>query len=599
MSQSRQLASIMFTDIVGYTALMGNDEQRAFEFLKKNRELQKPIIEKFNGRFIKELGDGIMASFNTVSDSVSAAMKIQESCRANNDYQLRIGIHLGEVLFENDDVFGDGVNIASRIQAITDPGSIFISEAVSANISNKKGMSARFVREERLKNVREPLRIYEVINAGGEYLKESAPPPKEMSSIAILPLINMSNDTEQDYFCDGISEEIMNALAQLNNLRVVARSSAFSFKGKSIDVREIGKALNVGTILEGSVRKSGKRLKIVTQLINASSGSQLWSNLYDRELEDIFSIQEDIAASVARAIKGYLTSEEKETIRRPETIVQAYEYFLKGRQFFHDLKLPAARDMFRKAISLDSEYALAYAGLADALSWIFEWEGGDLSVLAEAEQNSLKALTLAPHLAESHASRGYILALGKKYDEAQREFEEAIRLNSNCYDAYYFYGRSSFAKGDMEKSAEMFLKASEVRQEDYQSLILLGQALRVMGKDDVEEILQKAINKARKQLELDPTDTRALSLGSGTLFDLGEEREAFEWIERSNKLYPDYASNLFNGACLYAKAGYKEKALSMLEHAFAKGYGNKAWMENDPDYDSIRNEPRFRALLEK
>ena len=409
----------------------------------------------------------------------------------------------------------------------------------------------------------------------------------------------MSNDPEQDYFCDGISEEIMNALGQLNNLRVVARTSAFSFRGKNIDVREIGRALNVSTILEGSVRKSGKRLKIVTQLINSSSGSQLWSSLYDRELEDIFSIQEDIAGSVATAIKGFLTNKEKETIRRPETIVQAYEYFLKGRQLFHDLKLESARDMFKKAIKLDSEYALAYAGLADALSWIFEWEGASLSVLSEAEQNSLKALTLAPHLAETHSSRGYILALGKKYDEAQQEFEEAIRLNSNCYDAYYFYGRSSFARGDMEKSAEMFLKASEVRQEDYQSLILLGQSMRVMGKDNVNEVLRKAISKARKQLELDPTDTRALSLGSGTLYDLGEEQEAFEWIERSIKLYPDYASNLFNGACLYAKAGYRDKALSMLEHAFAKGYGNKAWIEHDPDYNSLRDEPRFKALLLK
>jgi len=595
LSQTRKLASIMFTDIVGYTALMGRDEDKAFDLLKKNRELQKPVIESFNGRFIKELGDGIMASFNTVSDAVYAALKIQETCKVTNDFQLRIGIHLGEVVFENDDVFGDGVNIASRIQAITEPGCIFVSEAVSANVSNKKGITTRFIREERLKNVREPVRVYEILNGVFNMMTEASSHDK--NSIAILPLINMSNDPEQDYFCDGISEEIMNALGQLNNLCVVARTSAFSFKGKNIDVREIGKALNVSTILEGSVRKSGKRLKIGTQLISSSSGSQLWSNSYDRELEDIFSIQEDIAGSVATAIKGFLTSEEKETIRRPETVVQAYEYFLKGRQLFHDLKLPNARDMFNKAIRLDSEYALAYAGLADTQSWLYEWEGASPSVLAEAEQNSLKALKLAPNLAESHSSRGYILALGKKYDEAQIEFEEAIRLNSNSYDAYYLYGRSCFAKGDLEKSAEMFLKASEVRQEDYQSLILLGQSMRVMGKDKVDEVLRKGITRARKQLELNSSDVRALSLGSGTLYDLGEKKEAFEWSEKSMELYPDDAGTLFNGACLYAKAGYNDKALSMLERAFARGYGNKAWIEQDPDYDSIRNEPRFKALL--
>ncbi len=463
MSQSRQLASIMFTDIVGYTALMGNNEEKAFALLKKNRELQKPVIESFKGRFIKELGDGIMASFNTVSDSVNAALKIQENCKAINDYQLRIGIHLGEVLFENDDVFGDGVNIASRIQAISEPGSIYVSEPVSANVLNKKGIITRFIREEKLKNVREPVRIYEVLNSNRDNPTESPGQPAVQNSIAILPLINMSNDPEQDYFCDGISEEIMNALGQLNNLRVVARTSSFSFKGKNIDVREIGRALNVNTILEGSVRKSGKRLKIITQLISSSSGSQLWSNLYDRELEDIFSIQEDIARSVATAIKGFLTLEEKEIIRRPETVVEAYEYFLKGRQLFHNLKLEDACDMFRKAIKLDSEYALAYAGLADSLSWLYEWEGRNLIVLAEAEQNSLRALSLAPNLAESHSSRGYILALGKKYDGAEKEFQEAIRLNSNCYDAYYLYGRSSFSRGDIEKSAEMFLKALRVR----------------------------------------------------------------------------------------------------------------------------------------
>jgi adenylate cyclase len=599
LSQSRQLASIMFTDIVGYTALMGNNEEKAFALLKTNRELQKPVIESFNGRFIKELGDGIMASFNTVSDSVNAALKIQENCKAIKEYQLRIGIHLGEVLFENDDVFGDGVNIASRIQAISEPGSIFVSEAVSANVSNKKGIMTRFIREERLKNVREPVRIYEVLSSNGDDPTETPAQPVGQNSIAILPLINMSNDPEQDYFCDGISEEIMNALGQLNNLRVVARTSAFSFKGKNIDVREIGRALNVSTILEGSVRKSGKRLKIVTQLISSSSGSQLWSNLYDRELEDIFSIQEDIASSVATAIKGFLTLAEKETIRRPGTVVEAYEYFLKGRQLFHNLNLKAARDMFKKAIELDSEYALGYAGLADALSWLYEWEGGSFSVLAEAEQSSLKALSLAPNLAESHSSRGYILALGKKYDEAEKEFQEAIRLNSNCYDAYYLYGRSSFSRGDIEKSAEMFLKASEVRQEDFQSLLLLAQSLRIMGKDNVHDVIRKGIGKARKQLELNPEDVRVLALGSGSLYDIGEKQEAFEWIHRAFSLYPDDAGTLFNAACLYAKDGNKDQALILLERAFARGSGNKEWIEKDPDYDSLRNEPRFKALLLK
>src|SRR6266487_4907704 len=235
MSQSRQLAAIMFTDIVGYTALMGDDEQKAFELLEKNRELQKPIIEQFNGRWIKELGDGVLASFNTVSDAVHAAIKIQDACKVSGLFLLSIGIHLGEVVFENNDVFGDGVNIASRIQASATPGTIYISESVQKNVSNKKDITTRFVREENLKNVKETVRIYQVfpenIQPAG-YIHSTLHSAANINggkSVAVLPFVNMSNDPEQEYFCDGISEEIINSLAQLENLRVIARTSAFSF----------------------------------------------------------------------------------------------------------------------------------------------------------------------------------------------------------------------------------------------------------------------------------------------------------------------------------------------------------------------------------
>ncbi|HWH62841.1 MAG TPA: adenylate/guanylate cyclase domain-containing protein, partial [Ginsengibacter sp.] len=289
MQQIRQLAAIMFTDIVGYTALMGNDEQTAFEYLKKNRDLQRPVIEQYNGRWIKELGDGIMASFITVSDAVAAAIKIQESSKALKDFQLRIGIHQGEVVFEEGDVFGDAVNIASRIQSFAEPGCIYISETVRNNISNKKDIHTKFIKEQTLKNVKEPVRIYEVITTEDEVQSISdvsiaASKTFADKSIAVLPFVNMSNDPEQEYFCDGISEEIINALAQLNNLRVIARTSAFTFKNKNVDAREIGKILDVNTLLGGSVRKSGKHLRITTQLVKVSDGSHLWSNRYDREL---------------------------------------------------------------------------------------------------------------------------------------------------------------------------------------------------------------------------------------------------------------------------------------------------------------------------
>jgi adenylate cyclase len=600
MSHQRQLAAIMFTDIVGYTALMGDNEQKAFELLNKNRLLQKPIIEQYGGRWIKELGDGVLASFNTVSDAVNAAVKIQEACNASKDFQLRIGIHLGEVVFENDDVFGDGVNIASRIQAIATPGRIYISESVHNNISNKKEITTRFVREENLKNVKGVVRIYEVImKNGSRSITENQVKDILQNSIAVLPFTNMSNDPEQEYFCDGISEEVINALAQLKNLRVIARTSAFSFKGKNLDVREIGKTLDVKTLLEGSVRKSGNNLRITTKLVKVSDGSHLWSNRYDRVLEDVFSIQENIAENVATALQGVLTNKEKEAIRRPETIIEAYEYFLKGRQLFHQLALKEAQKLFEKAIELDPQYAPAYAGLADAHSWLYEWEGAYDSDLEAAERNSQKALSLAPNLSESHSSRGFVLALGKRYDEAEQEFKEAIRLNINSYDAYYYYGRSCFARGQIQQSAELFRKASEVRREDFQSMLLLGQSLRMLGKEETDKTIRDGIMRTKKQLELNPTDRRALSLGSGALFEIGEREEAFQWINKALDLYPESAVVLINAACLFAKDGDKEKALSTLEMVFGKGFGKKDWIEHDPDYDSLRNEPRFQALLTK
>ena len=603
MSQSRQLAAIMFTDIVGYTALMGNDEEKAFSILNKNRALQKPIIEQFNGKWIKELGDGVMASFKTVSDSVNAAIRIQEESHAVADLQLTIGIHLGEVVFENEDVFGDGVNIASRIQASAVPGSIYISEAIHDNISNKQGIETRFVKQEKLKNVVNAIRIYEVVPAHQtDFPKISISASGQESSgksVAVLPFVNMSNDPDQDYFCDGLSEEIIDALSQLNNLRVIARTSAFSFKGKNLDVREIGEMLNVKTLLEGSVRKSGNRLRITTKLVSVSDSSHLWTNRYDRELEDIFSIQEDIATNVATELKGFLTSHEKEVIRPQKTVIEAYEYFLKGVELYHQLDVWESKIMFEKAIEIDPSYAPAHAGLSDVFAQIYEWHGGDDTDLAHAESHSVKALSLSPNMAESHSSYGLVLSLHKSDKQAEKEFKEAIRLNPNSYDAYYRYGRFSFSRGDIEKSAEMFLKASQVRLEDFQSLLLLAQSLNILGNNQQIEALKEGLTRVRKHLEFNPTDRRALSLGATALMDNGEKEEARKWISKALELYPEDGGVIFNGAGLYAKDGNIEKAISLLEIAVDKGWGNKEWIEQDQDYDSLRNQPQFKALIEK
>ena len=601
MSKSHQLAAIMFTDIVGYTTMMGNDESKALAILNKNRDLQKPIIEHFNGRWIKELGDGVMASFNSVSDSVNAAIKIQQESHDISDLQLTIGIHLGEVVFDNDDVFGDGVNIAARIQAIATPDSIYISEVIFNNISNKQGIATRFVKQEKLKNVDSPMRIYEIITTDKTFSSDSSvrAPEAPGKSIAVLPFLNMSNDVDQDYFCDGITEEIIDTLAQLDNLRVVARTSVFSFKGKSLDVREIGKALDVTTLLEGSVRKSGNRLRITTKLVNVSNGSHLWTNRYDRELEDIFSIQEDIATNVATELKGFLTSHEKEVLRPQKTVIEAYEYFLKGLELYHQLDVSRSQLMFEKAIKIDPNYAPAYAGLSDVLCQIYEWHGGTESMLEQADKHSIKAISLAPNLAESHASYGFVLQIRKKYDAAEKEFIEAIRLNPKSFRAFYQYGRMCFALGNIEKSVELFLKASEVQQEDFQSLLLMAQSLRMLQSDQEQFALREGLKRVRKHLEFNPTDRRALSMGSVSLYESGEKEEAINWINKAVELYPEDGGVIFNGACLFALDGNKAKAISLLEVAVDKAWGNKEWIEQDSDYDSLRDEPQFKKLMKK
>ena len=368
MPASRQLAAIMFTDIVGYTALMGEDEQKAFELLRKNRQIQKPAIEKYNGRWIKELGDGILASFPTVSDAVTCAIEIQHACNNIDELKLRIGIHLGEVVFEDNDMFGDGVNIASRIQALAPVGGIWISESVYKNISNKKEIRAKFACEEVLKNVKEPMRIYEVITQQTSHEDVVAAESKKklfQKSIAVLPFVDMSSSHDQEYLGDGLAEELINLLSQIKELKVIGRTSSFSFKATKTDLKTIGKTLNASAILEGSVQKAGNKIRITAQLINADDGYHIWSQRYDREIDDIFALQDDICSKIAEHLKlsileGHATIEENRPTKNPK----AYEWFLKAdyyvKRYGWEENIDRVIDCCKKAIELDSEYADAW-----------------------------------------------------------------------------------------------------------------------------------------------------------------------------------------------------------------------------------------------
>ena len=444
MPQSRQLAAIMFTDIVGYTALMGNDEVKAFDLLNKNRELQKPIIEKYGGKWIKELGDGVMASFNTVSDAVTAAIKIQQTCNATKDFQLRIGIHLGEVVFENEDVFGDGVNIASRIQAVANPGSIYISESVHQNVSNKKDIQTKFIKEETLKNVKEPVRIYEVMitnnaNIPSENKMKNIP----QNSIAVLPFINMSSDPEQEFFSDGLTEEIITDLSGLERLLVISRSSIMTFKGTNKKIKEIANEVNVRYILEGSVRKSGNSLCITAQLIDARNDAHLWAEKYTGTLDDVFEIQEKVSRSIVKALDVKLTTEEDSRLsQHPIEDAKAHECYILARQEvwkFTEAGLNNAIVLAQRGLDIVGENALLYATLS--LTYLFFQHYGirnDPSDLAKANLYGLKSLELDADLPQTHFVQGILAFKKGNLQQASNIFRKVLLEEQNNPDALHF-----------------------------------------------------------------------------------------------------------------------------------------------------------------
>jgi TolB-like protein len=344
-----------------------------------------------------------------------------------------------------------------------------------------------------------------------------APDPRSsdpgISAIAVLPFADMSPGRDQDYLCEGLAEGLINALTQVDGLRVAARTASFQFRSSGGDIREIGHQLRVGTLLEGSVRKAEDRLRVTVQLIEVPSGYHRWSQRFDRRLDDVFAIQDEIAESVATSLRGsVLTHREKQALTgRPQTgTAAAYEYYLRGRQHLPRMTRPdleICRDMFERALELDDTYSPAWSCLAAAHGTLYEWFGAREHDLARAEQASAKALELAPDLALAHVARGFVLSLSGRYGEAAEEFDTGIRLNPHLFEAYYYFARSSFAAGDVERSAELFRKAADVRHEDFQSPMLLAQSLRILGgRQEAVEAGREGIRRAESMLVLNPLD---------------------------------------------------------------------------------------------
>lgn len=423
-------------------------------------------------------------------------------------------------------------------------------------------------------------------------------------SIAVLPFADMSREKDQTYFCEGIAEEITNALCCVHGLRVAARTAAFRFRDGDASPADVGRQLGVATLLEGSVRKAGNRLRITAQLIDIASGYHLWSESYDREVKDIFEIQEEIARAIVQAMRITLTPQERGAlVKSPTRHVQAYDYYLRGRNFYHRFgrhDIEFALQLFSRATELDSGYALAHAGLADCWAFIYEHAERTEAVRGQALEAARRAIELAPDSAQSQASFGMALSINGQAQEAERAFEAAVRLDPGLFEAWYFYARFAFSRGDLKRAARYYQEAMRARPEDFQSPLLVAQIYEDLGApEEAREARRKGVALVADRIDLHPDDARALYMGANGLVALGERERGLNWARRAAAIGRDEPMVLYNLGCIYSLAGAPEEALDCLERAVSLGLTHRGWFENDSNLDPLRALPRFQALLPK
>ena len=665
MSQSRQLAAIMFTDIAGYTSLMEKDEKKAIELLKTNRDLQKSNIEKYRGRWIKEMGDGVLASFSTVTDAVMCAGAIQKASENISDLKLRIGIHLGEVVFENNDVFGDGVNIASRLQALAPVGGIFVSEAIYKNVINKKEISSEFIREEILKNVSASVKIYEVkVEVNQNLQNESSTDfkitgrvtpaakkkislsigvvlvigflivyflflkPKQVTptsiitstekSIAVLPFVNMSNDPQQEYFSDGLSEELINMFTKIPGLKVIGRTSSFAYKGKNEDLRTIGKKLGVEYLLEGSVRKSGNKIRITTQLIKVDDGTHLWSETFDKEMTDIFKVQDQISTSVSGALRLTLLAPDK-PLHQTNVNTDAYNDFLQGKYYYEIYGLNSdqnAMKYFKEAIAKDSTFSLPWTYLSMII-----WRGttnANEPEFKEAKEASLRALQLDPSSGIATINIAELLDNEYDFQNALEKIEQAMKLEPENPYVLRNAGRFYTLLGRKEESIKLCKKAMEIDPIQTTSLYYLIRAyyyaeyykeaydlnkkynmFPVLNPDLVAADLDIQMNspeESRKIIESFPDSLFQLYGNTIVNFNSGKKKVSNELLNQLIKKYPESEYVI---AVAYARTGMTEKAIDWLEKAYKSRIKDLTYINVEPAFKEVRNNVRFQKLLQQ
>jgi len=631
VASTRRLAAIMFTDMVGFTASTQTDEASALRLLREQEKLVRPLLKTHRGREIKSTGDGFLVEFDSALRAIECAIDIHQHLQERNSQpgctpiQLRIGVHLGDVEERGGDIFGDSVNLAARIEPLAEPGGICISEPVFGQVRNKIPNRMEKLEPKVLKNVRFPMGIYRIVlpwTVGGLPPESSGP-----TGLAVLPFANISPDPKDEYIADGLTEELITVLAHMRDLRVIARTSVMQYKAASKPVEQIGAELDVSSILEGSVRKAGNRLRITVQLIDVGSQGHVWADTFDRELDDVFAVQAEIAKQVADALRIELRATEAARLgARPTVRPDSYLAYLKGRTLFYGTSkasLKAAKDQFELAISLDPKNAAAHSGLADT-ALVLGWFYGDAPQAEWREtirRSATRAIELDPNLAEAHTSLATALVTNSEYPAAERELKLALSLNPSYSPAHHWYAEVLEDEG---RGDEALVEWSLAEGVDPFSPFHLGCSawlLLWLGKLDEAFVKIQKLDKLQSERPDYPYLLARYHLGRS---DLGG---CLKGLRRFEGLEPDPRWKRVLQAMGYALSGEKEKARSLLrdEESLPKSpfaISDIVWayceigdldecfrwiakgvpfeqIRLDPRLEPIRKDPRFPGVLKK
>lgn len=601
--QSHQLAAILFADIVGYTAMMQENEERAVEKVNRFREVVELIAEELNGKIVQYYGDGSLLLFQSSTDAAEFAKLLQEDLYNDPQVPVRIGIHMGDVLVHAGNIFGDVVNIASRIQSLAPAGGIFISEVVYRNIANKKELESVYIREEKLKNVKDPVRIYQLLTINTPNFETpgelaAAPPPENANSIAVLPFSNLSSDPQQDYFSDGLTEDIITQLSKIRAYKVISRTSVMQYRQSPKSVKEIGKELGVSLVLEGSVQRHEDKVRITAQLINAVKDEHIWAESYDRPLNDIFSIQREVALAIAAVLNTSLSKRETQELDYiPTSDLQAYDLYLRGKLMLEkrnkqDVLL--ARDYFQQAVARDKSFAAAYSGLADSfLLSSFRGYEDPVQMLWQAKKNIDIAAGLDSFSGETQASLGYWYFQNFDWHAAELTYRRSINLNANQSNVYLWLAILLQAKGEHDEALKIYDLGISINP--LWDFLLKNKVLALANLNKEEEAValqQTRIEKAGKDTNLkrnlyaelarlywtfnnkEGAMDAAMKSGDLALIKFFTDGDASLLVKRVDDHYQgmrgrsEYISELWMGLD-YAHAGARETAIACFNDAIA------------------------------